>query len=196
MILSLAACNTLQPQGLSLNDQAFSQAVSPHADAIAPSHINEGSPSLLHHTQDKKAENLFPKKISATGKRTFIFDPKLKAWSAYDENGNLVKTGRASGGRGYCPDIHRSCRTPQGKFAVYEKKGEECVSTKFPVGEGGAPMPNCMFFHGGYAIHGSYAVPDYNASHGCIRVLPSAAEWLNQEFIRVGTAVIVRPYGG
>jgi lipoprotein-anchoring transpeptidase ErfK/SrfK len=51
-----------------------------------------------------------------------------------------------------------------------------------------------MFFHGGYAIHGSYQVPGYNASHGCIRVHPSDAEWLSDNFVRYGTKVVVKPY--
>lgn len=55
-------------------------------------------------------------------------------------------------------------------------------------------MPYCMFFRGNYAIHGSPDVPNYNASHGCIRVLPSAARWLSRNFIRIGTTVIVRSY--
>jgi lipoprotein-anchoring transpeptidase ErfK/SrfK len=42
-----------------------------------------------------------------------------------------------------------------------------------------APMPYSIFFHGGYAIHGSYDVEDLGtpASHGCIRLHPyDAAE--------------------
>ena len=35
-----------------------------------------------------------------------------------------------------------------------------------------------MFFNGGIAIHGSTSVPTYPASHGCVRVPLSAAEWL------------------
>ncbi len=55
-------------------------------------------------------------------------------------------------------------------------------------------MPYCMFFSKYYAIHGSYDVPGYNASLGCIRVTPKDARWLNYNFIRVGTPVIVRHY--
>lgn len=43
-------------------------------------------------------------------------------------------------------------------------------------------MPWCMYFHGGFALHGSYEVPGFNASHGCIRMFVPDAEWLNQEF--------------
>ncbi len=40
-----------------------------------------------------------------------------------------------------------------------------------------APMPYSIFFHGGYAIHGSYDIHDlgYPASHGCIRLHPDDA---------------------
>jgi lipoprotein-anchoring transpeptidase ErfK/SrfK len=40
-----------------------------------------------------------------------------------------------------------------------------------------APMPHAIFFHGGYAIHGSYDTAHLGgpASHGCVRLHPSAA---------------------
>ncbi len=40
-----------------------------------------------------------------------------------------------------------------------------------------APMPYSIFFHGGYAIHGSYDIEDLGtpASHGCIRLHPDDA---------------------
>lgn len=138
----------------------------------------------------------FARYASNYGKKTFIFDPSQLSWSAYDESGELVGSGRASGGRGFCPDVGRSCRTPSGTFSVKSIGGAGCVSSKYPIGRGGAPMPYCMFFHGGYAIHGSNDVPNRNASHGCIRVEPRDARWLSQEFIDIGTTVIVRSYGG
>jgi lipoprotein-anchoring transpeptidase ErfK/SrfK len=41
----------------------------------------------------------------------------------------------------------------------------------------GSPMPHSIFFKGGYAIHGSYETKYLGrpASHGCIRLHPSAA---------------------
>lgn len=152
-------------------------------------------PSGMHHSQDNKGQYAFPDKRPATGRKVVIFDPRLTAWAAYDANGHRVKTGRASGGKGYCADVGRSCRTPSGTYRVYSKKGADCVSSKFPLEtNGGAPMPYCMHFYKGFALHGSYNVPDYNASHGCVRVLPSAARWLNQNFVDVGTTLIVKPY--
>lgn len=148
-----------------------------------------------HHSSDSKGSGHFPEKRAATGRKTFVFDPKIHAWAAYDAQGNRIKTGRASGGADWCDDVGRSCRTVVGKFRVYSKKGEECRSSKYPIEtNGGAKMPYCMHFHGGYSIHAAYDVPNGNASHGCIRVLPSAAQWLNQNFIDVGTTVEVKPY--
>ncbi len=43
-----------------------------------------------------------------------------------------------------------------------------------------SPMPHSIFYSGGYAIHGSYAVGQLGApaSHGCIRLHPSNAATL------------------
>ncbi len=142
---------------------------------------------------DQHSSN-FSSKRKATGNKVFIFNPRIGEWAAYSESGNLVKTGRASGGKGYCPDIHRRCRTPVGTFRILSKGTASCRSTRYPVGKGGAPMPYCMFFSKYYAVHGSNDVPDYNASHGCIRVTPAMAKWLSKNFIDVGTTVIVKPY--
>lgn len=126
-----------------------------------------------------------PKTISPPGEKVIYVSihPKILAWGAYDATGELQAWGPVSGGKGWCPDIGRGCHTAVGKFAVYQKQGAGCVSTKFPVGRGGAPMPYCMFFHGGFALHGSYDVPGYNASHGCVRMFIPDAKWLNQEFV-------------
>jgi lipoprotein-anchoring transpeptidase ErfK/SrfK len=140
------------------------------------------------------ATSSFPEKRAATGNATFIFDPRKLKWAAYDRNGNLIRTGKASGGKGYCRDVGRACRTPRGIYTVYHKGSSGCKSSKYPIGRGGAPMPYCMFFHRGYAIHGSPDVPNYNASHGCIRVLPSAAKWLSRNILHHGATVIVKPY--
>ncbi len=130
----------------------------------------------------------------ATGRNVFIFDPKQLAWAAYDPSGKLLRDGIASGGADYCTDLKAPCRTPVGQFTVYREGNETCKSRTFPLGKGGAPMPDCMFFNGGYAVHGSYEIPNWNASHGCIRVKPSDAEWLNTNVINVGTKVIVENY--
>lgn len=125
---------------------------------------------------------------------TFVFNPRSHSWKAISDSGHVIRTGRASGGRSYCPDIKRSCRTPSGTYRVWSIGGPGCRSSRYPVGRGGAPMPYCMFFSKYYAVHGSYDVPNYNASHGCIRVTPKDARWLSQHFMRIGTKVVVKPY--
>lgn len=120
--------------------------------------------------------------INAPGKKIIIVSFDQLAFGAYNADGVLEYWGPVSGGRGYCPDIGHRCTSPRGQYAIYNKAGRWCVSSKFPVGRGGAPMPYCMYFHGGFALHGSYEVPGYNASHGCIRMFVNDARWLNQEF--------------
>ncbi|KTD16984.1 L,D-transpeptidase [Legionella jordanis] len=153
----------------------------------------------IHYTKsmdaDHKGSFYFPEQRPATGKKVFIFDPKATAWAAYDKDGKRVKTGSASGGKDFCEDTGRPCHTVTGTYRIYSKKGEECTSSIYPIETGGgARMPYCMHFSGGYSIHAAYEVPNWNASHGCIRVLPSAAKWLNQEFLDVGSTVIVKSY--
>lgn len=125
---------------------------------------------------------------------TFVFYPSQLKWVAINSNGTVVKSGKASGGRKYCPDTKRACRTPTGTYHVISEGGPNCRSSRYPIGRGGAKMPYCMFFSKYYAIHGSYELPNYNASHGCIRVRPTDAKWLQQNFVQIGTTVVVKPY--
>lgn len=149
------------------------------------------SSSSVRYHGTKRA---FPNQIRAPGVRTFIFSPRAKAWGAYSPSGRLVGYGRASGGANWCRDIGRSCRTPRGTFRVMRKGSPSCRSSRYPLPRGGARMPYCMFYSKYYAIHGSYNVPNYNASHGCIRVTPKAARWLSNNFITIGTKVVVTSY--
>lgn len=153
------------------------------------------NPTMMHHSDDTKGSRYFPEKREATGKKVVIFSPSATAWAAYNSEGIRVKTGRASGGKNYCPDVGRGCKTSVGRYKFYSKKGANCTSGKYPIKTGGgAPMPYCMHFNGGFAMHGSYSVPDHNASHGCVRILPSAAKWLSENFVDVGTDMVVQPY--
>ena len=53
-------------------------------------------------------------------------------------------------------------------------------------------MVHSSYFIGGYAIHGYASVPNYPASHGCLRVpIPSA--WSIYEWVRMGDIVDVYP---
>lgn len=150
----------------------------------------------MHYLRDKRGQNYFPKQIKATGERIFVFDPKVSAWAAYDEQGQRVLTGSGSAGMDACEENStQSCRTMTGTFHVYNKRGAECKSGEYPVDtKGGAKMPYCMYFYQGFTIHAAYEVPDHPSSHGCVRVLPSAAKWLNEQFMQIGTKVIILAY--
>jgi hypothetical protein len=59
-----------------------------------------------------------------------------------------------------------------------------------------SPMPHSIFFHGGYAIHGSYEIDRLGgpASHGCIRLHPANAATLFALVTREGmdgTTIVV-----
>lgn len=147
--------------------------------SFSPSQAQE-SPAPEPVLQEEEA-------VPSGGKR-FEFDPKQNKWFAYDDDGTLVRSGIASGGK-------NNFRTPAGVYSTIEKRGKGCKSSKYPVPRGGAPMPYCMFFHGGFAIHGSNDVPtDRHASHGCVRVEVPEAEWLSKEFMEIGTPVIIHTY--
>lgn len=62
--------------------------------------------------------------------------------------------------------------TPRGTFGV-TRMAKVYYSRKYD----NAPMPNAVFFYGGYAIHGSYVVKLLGrpASHGCVRLSPGNA---------------------
>ena len=73
--------------------------------------------------------------------------------------------------------------TPRGRFTVYRK-----VSgwRKAPLGM--IYYPN--YFDQGWAIHGSGSVPNYPASHGCIRIPNATAKELS-DITPVGTLVLI-----
>lgn len=120
----------------------------------------------------------FPQQIPAVGEDKIKVDLSDFAWGAYNSEGDLVKWGPISGGK--------FNSTIRGTYTFYRKQGKGCVSSKYPKPRGGAPMPYCMHFKGGYAMHGSPTVPGYHASHGCIRMFTDDAHWLNSNFVNTG----------
>jgi len=75
----------------------------------------------------------------------------------------VVSTGRAGYG------------TPNGTYHP-----QRLARTWFSKRYYNSPMPHSIFFHGGYAIHGSYEISRLGgpASHGCVRLHPSNAATL------------------
>ncbi len=62
--------------------------------------------------------------------------------------------------------------TPRGHF-----RPTRLAKVYFSKKYDNAPMPNSVFFHGGYAIHGTNYVKRLGtpASHGCVRLAPNNA---------------------
>ncbi len=142
----------------------------------------------------------FPHQIDDHEKQVIVDQDKL-AWAAYDANGQLLNWGPVASGRDRCSDSAKACLTLTGIYRVFSKEDNRCKSDVFPIGKGGAPMPYCMYFHKGFALHGSADMPGYRASHGCVRMFERDAKWLNHEFVETandktnnpGTKVVIRP---
>ena len=75
-------------------------------------------------------------------------------------------------------------RTPIGTY-----KPTRMHATYYSVKYDGAPMPYSIFFHGGYAIHGTTDLKRLGspASHGCVRLHPSNASTLFSLVKRYGS---------
>lgn len=145
----------------------------------------------------------FPRQIKPLQEKVIVVDPENIAWGAYAPDGTLVRWGPISGGSDYCRDIEEPCRTHSGSFRIFSLGSSDCISRKFPLPKGGAPMPYCMYFNKGQALHGEpNGLPGYNASHGCVRLYVSDAEWLRYDFVEGpnssndyrGTMVVVGAY--
>ena len=74
--------------------------------------------------------------------------------------------------------------TPTGAYGV-TRMHRKYYSKKYD----GAPMPYSIFFHGGYAIHGTTDIKRLGriASHGCVRLHPDNARTLFNLVKEVGS---------
>lgn len=142
----------------------------------------------------------FPRYIDPAGEKLILISQQHLAWAAYSPEGELIWWGPISSGKDLCGDVKGTCRTPGGSYRIIRKQGSTCRSTQFPARRGragGAPMPYCMHYFRGYALHGFPIVPGERASHGCIRLFVEDARWLNEHFINTpkrgkgGTRVIL-----
>jgi L,D-transpeptidase ErfK/SrfK len=122
-----------------------------------------------------------------------VVDLKKHAFGAYDARGRLLRWGPIASGRKVClVRKHRSCATRRGAFTVFKKKGVECYSRTYPLKtKGGAPMPYCMFFDGGRAMHASRLMGYVNQSRGCVGMFLEDAKWLSNRFVYLKTKVLV-----
>lgn len=77
-----------------------------------------------------------------------------------------------------------STPTPTGDYRIYRFDPSWHTSA---LGQ----LYNAEYFVGGYAIHGSRSVPERPASHGCVRIPMTAADWFPDQ-VSNGTPVYIR----
>lgn len=161
-----------------------------------PGSVEYTSQSSRKFTADYAAR--LPQQIDTAGKRVVLVDPNVHAWGAYGEDGQLIRAGIATAGALTCPSdsVSPTCNTTAGTFRINSLGSADCVSSLYPRPDGGGLMPFCMFFNRGQALHGSpdNAIFEGNASHGCVRMRITDAEWMRFHFAQVGTEVRVIPY--
>lgn len=151
---------------------------------VVPKHLNEVSYMSL---------SPLPKQMNTHHKKLLLVNLKRFAFGAYNAKGQLIYWGPVSGGAKTCAQVGGSCLSKLGHFKIYRMHGKNCVSGKYPLEtHGGAPMPYCMYYHKGFAIHGSTLSGFINRSAGCIRLFYDDAKWLNHHFVKIGTRVIVK----
>lgn len=123
----------------------------------------------------------------ATTLALLVASPALAGIVARVENGSQRMRVYVDGGLAFVWPVSTArpgFRTPPGSYLV-QRMERMWYSRKYDW----APMPNAMFFRGGYAIHGTGAVRQLGrpASHGCVRLAPGNARLLFD---------MVRAYGG
>jgi len=88
------------------------------------------------------------------------FDWSRQVLALFDKRGRASRTYHASSGKPSTPTVF-------GRFSFYRRD----------LGTNAKGMVDAAYFIGGYAIHGYASVPNYPASHGCIRVpVPNARQ--------------------
>lgn len=105
---------------------------------------------------EKKAKPTRSARSSSPGKRVEI-DLTKQQLRAYQGNRVVMKTNVSSGKNG---------RTPTGSFRAGPYKSETHFSSRYH----NAPMPWSVQISGHIFAHGSSHVPNYPASHGCVRL--------------------------
>jgi len=108
------------------------------------------------------------------------------------EGGTRVVTMKVSSGNGAPYEVNDGSSavgdTPVGTFRI-ERRIRGVRESNLGLGT----LYDPMYFHLGYAIHGSNNVPAGPASHGCVRLSRADAVWL---FDRVPDGTTIQLYGG
>ena len=144
--------------------------------ASAAQQVDLGPGSVVARVQSLKAgQYVWVPDIAPKGPLLLLVNLKAQRATLY-RNGVPIGASTVSTGRpGYS--------TPTGSFKPI-RMHKMWYSSKYE----NAPMPYAIFFHGGYAIHGTTDVAHLGqiASHGCVRLHPDNAELLFDLVNKVG----------
>lgn len=108
---------------------------------------------------------------------------RLFAW----DNGQIVFETPVSTGMRFAPTVKGSFKIYR-KVALKDMRGEVKPYKKYYLKD----VPNVMYFHQLYAIHGTWWHNSFGtrASHGCVNVPVPASQWLF-DWAPIGTQVAV-----
>jgi hypothetical protein len=125
--------------------------------------------------------------LSASASKRIVVNLSQQRACAYDGASTAFCGNISTGKPGH--------RTPTGRFHVMEKDVDH-VSSKYPAPNGGAKMHYMLRVTGsGIAMHLGY-VPNYPASHGCIRMQNGFAQRMyNWAHVGVPISIIGSPPG-
>jgi peptidoglycan hydrolase-like protein with peptidoglycan-binding domain len=132
-----------------------------------------GTPTLRTQFEiDKTRQLLF---IVRDGRTEWILNTSTGSDVPYEEvdqkNGGMTRG-----------DAH----TPVGAFKVYRE-----YTDGWEFGQLGE-LYRPKYFNGGIAVHGSRSIPNYPASHGCVRVSVNAMDWIwANDLLPKGMRVVV-----
>lgn len=141
---------------------------------------NKGRKATVRKASARKSSGAVKSRRSASGRVTAKVNLTSQRMQVY-QGGRVIHSWPVSSGRsGYT--------TPTGTWTVH-RMHKEYYSKKYD----GAPMPYAMFYHRGFAIHGTNAISRLGrpASHGCIRLHPQNAATLFSMIKRSGGTVKV-----
>lgn len=122
---------------------------------------------FLFANQTQAADIITDKKLITVD----IGKQKLFAW----EGGKIIHETLVSTGMRYTPTVTGSFKIKR-KVAVQDMKGNYPPYPPYHLKN----VPNVMFFHGAYAIHGTFWHNSFGrrASHGCVNVPVASSQWL------------------
>ena len=138
-----------------------------------PTTVAVSIPTVTTTPTTKKPSPKDPGNPKATGTTRVEVDISQQRLYIY-KGGTLYRSIHVSTGSGkrYCTKGKcGTAHTPRGRFRIYNRINGWRTSY---LGR----LFNPLYFSGGYAIHGAASVPNYPASHGCVRVTMANARWL------------------